>query len=57
MYRCKKCGGTNVQNREWIRTNTQKIIPDCNGFEDNDTWCDDCKEHTGIEWVKEEDKK
>ena len=54
MFKCKKCGGTNVQDREWVRTNTQEVIPDGYAMEDNDTWCEDCEEHTGIEWVEEE---
>ena len=53
MFKCKKCGGTNVQDREWVRTNTQEVIPDGYAMEDNDTWCEDCEEHTGIEWVEE----
>ena len=57
MYKCKKCGGINVQNREWVRSNTQEIASELiRSYEscDNDTWCDDCNDNTGIEWVEEE---
>ena len=57
MYKCKKCGGNNVVNHEWVRSNTQEIISELIKTDDLDdfyTWCDDCNDNTGIEWAEEE---
>ena len=53
MYKCKKCGGTNVEVLEWRHANTGEFAGDYTG-EDQDTWCCDCEEHAGIEWIEEE---
>ena len=46
---CKKCGGTNVQYRGWIDANTNEVM-DGDVFEDEDTWCENCEDHLGIEF-------
>ena len=44
---CSKCGGKNVQIRAWIDANTNKYTGDAM-CEDEDTWCEDCEDHTGL---------
>lgn len=44
---CSVCGGKNVQIKAWIDPNVNETIDD-SYFDDEDTWCDDCKNHTGL---------
>lgn len=51
---CPQCGGTNVQIMAWIDANTHKYCSIINNPpEEDDTWCDDCEEHTGLSTLKE----
>jgi hypothetical protein len=45
-YCCSECGGTNIQVRAWIDTNTNKYISD---IDDGECWCADCMDYTKIE--------
>ena len=43
MYRCKKCGSSEVESKMWVQQNTLKI----EGIVDDDNdqnWCQDCEE-------------
>ena len=44
---CKECGGTNVEVKSWVNINTNEVDV-TNGIYDEDTWCQDCEDHTGI---------
>lgn len=48
---CSECGGDNVQVKAWINPNTDEIIESM-GSEIEDTWCEDCEKHTGVELIK-----
>lgn len=51
---CPVCGGTNVQIMAWVDANTNQYRSDINNPpEEEDTWCDDCKEHTVLVTLKE----
>lgn len=51
---CSCCGGTNVQIMAWVDANTNKYCSDVNTPpEDEDTWCDNCEDHTGLRTLKE----
>lgn len=51
---CPECGGTNVQVMAWVDANTNQYCSDVNNPpECEDTWCDDCEEHTGLRTLKE----
>lgn len=45
---CPFCGGTNVQLMTWVNPNTNEYCSDV-----EDTWCDDCEEHTSLATLKE----
>jgi len=44
---CSQCGGKNVQIHAWVDANTNKYIGD-DMWDDGDTWCEDCEDHTGL---------
>lgn len=50
VYRCRECGGANVQHAMWVCLNTDKTRDAfgswCHG---DNSWCDDCDDHTEIE--------
>lgn len=51
---CSECGGTHVQVMAWVDANTNKYCSDVNTpLEIDDTWCEDCEEHTGLLTLKE----
>lgn len=45
---CSECGGTNVEYKAWVHCETGEFNEVSNDKED--TWCNDCQEHTGIEF-------
>ncbi len=46
---CPECGGTNIQIMAWVDANTNKYCSDVNNpAETEDTWCEDCEDHTGF---------
>jgi len=56
MYVCQDCKGENVEARAWVDLNIDNATPDYITMDDSDTWCRDCEEHTGVEFVNEEEK-
>jgi hypothetical protein len=44
---CSNCGGTNIEMKAWVDANTQKYKGDAY-FDDEDSYCNDCEEHTGL---------
>lgn len=51
---CPECGGTNVQVMAWVDANTNKYCSDVNiPAETEDTWCEDCEDHTGLATLSE----
>lgn len=54
MYRCKECNGTNVDHAHWVNLNTEEVGEVFGSwcYGDNQ-YCNDCCEHTEIEWVDE----
>ena len=57
---CKRCGGTNVETKEWYNHEQQTVtsLNDIGIIQDEDTFCIDCDENTGIEYkldIDEED--
>ena len=48
---CVSCGGDNVQQKAWVNPNTKEIdFSLSENFEDEDTWCEDCQDHTGLKY-------
>ncbi len=43
---CDRCGSTDVEIRVFI--NQETGVPDYSCYEDEDTWCNRCQEHTGV---------
>lgn len=54
---CKNCGSENVEIRAWINQSNGNVSGETG--EDNDTWCNDCEEHAGVnvEFIDVESKK
>lgn len=51
---CPICGGTNVQVLAWIDANTNLFCADVDSHIDaENTWCEDCQEHTGLITIEE----
>lgn len=52
-WRCGECEGKRVQIKTWIRPGTGAVV-DGGDWENqsNDTWCEDCEDHTRLEWVE-----
>ena len=49
---CKECKSENIEVKVWYNLNTDRAsIEYLNNIEDEDTWCCECQEHTGIETV------
>jgi ribosomal protein L44E len=44
---CSQCGGHNVEAKAWVDANTNRYLGDA-VFDDEDTYCRDCEEHTGL---------
>lgn len=44
---CSVCGGLNVQIKAWIDPNNYEVS-DASAECDEDTWCNNCEEHTGL---------
>ena len=55
MYVCQKCRGENVKHRAWIPLNIINANADYISLDKADTWCEDCEEQTGVEFVNEEE--
>lgn len=47
---CKKCGSENVEVRGWYNLQTKETTPLDETPIDENTWCCECEDHTGIEW-------
>ena len=48
LYSCARCGGVNVQSLEWVDANLPVVVGTNEGCNDDDTWCEDCEDHTGL---------
>ena len=45
VFKCKECGGTNVQIKAWVLPNESfKYVKDIS----NNCWCNDCQKHENI---------
>lgn len=55
-YKCQKCGGVNVDHAHWVNLNTEEVGEVfgswCHG---DNNYCNDCEEHTQIEWEDDGD--
>ena len=51
---CKVCGGLNVERKVWADANTDEVLEDVSD-NDEDTWCRDCEDHTGLMFKTEWD--
>lgn len=49
VYKCSKCGSTDVEFRRWYNPNTLELGVDC---EDDECWCNGCEEHTRTDVVE-----
>ena len=47
IYVCKQCDSNNVQIMVWANPNTDKIIDDVQGINEN-IWCEDCQDHVDL---------
>lgn len=45
---CKRCGGSHVQVKAWVDANTNVFCGDTDPISIDDTWCEDCMDHTGL---------
>lgn len=45
---CSKCGSDNVQTKMWVNANTQKVIDTAGDDSGEDSWCEDCQGHHGL---------
>lgn len=48
VYLCKNCHGNKVQSKMWVDMNTDAVVDSCSDGEDEDNYCPDCGQHTGI---------
>ena len=56
---CADCGSEDVQVRAWVNPNLSVLSNDDLEFDPNeseDTWCNDCEEHSGIVLKSEYEK-
>ncbi len=47
-WHCPKCGGTNMDCKEWVRMNSMGMFGEHESTcstDESDYWCHDCKEH------------
>ncbi len=51
---CKECGGRNVVVKAWVNINTNKYVSE---YDEDDTYCDDCKEHVSVEPISIENSR
>ena len=49
IFRCKKCGSTNIQILAWVNPNTNEVVAD---NEEKECWCEDCEEHSEYECIE-----
>lgn len=49
IFRCKECGGIDIQIQCWVNPNTNDIIDDC---EEKECWCEKCQEHQRYECIE-----
>jgi hypothetical protein len=54
MYKCFKCGFTDVETKMWVKLNTNIPNGNVSELEVEDNWCCVCEEHCGI--IEEDDK-
>lgn len=47
VYKCAKCGGTNIQFRAWVAPNENDKF--CSYIDDEDAWCDNCEDHVMVD--------
>lgn len=56
---CEKCGGTNIQTKAWVDSNTLQYKDSTGDNYDDDNWCDDCEEHVNVclksEYIKDQE--
>ena len=52
IYRCSKCGSTDIQVRAWIRANDNAVHEWCDDTYNGvfECWCEDCQEMTEVEF-------
>lgn len=51
IWTCKNCGSINVEHRVWRKLNEpDKISGEIS--DDEDTWCNSCEQHAGVELVE-----
>ena len=56
MFKCSKCGGTNIQMLAWIDANTNEYKGEGPGEETEDNWCEDCQKHVEFDWVSNDEE-
>lgn len=51
---CAVCGGLNVERLAWADANTDEVLDETGDYDNSQTWCRDCEDHTGlmfkVEW-------
>lgn len=45
---CQKCGSKSVDIKVWVDANTNEITGIASDGDSDDTWCNDCQDHTGL---------
>lgn len=49
LWYCGNCGSIAVEYQVWYAPNDDRIVDDVEGGTD-ETWCNDCKTHPGIDY-------
>jgi len=47
IWVCKKCGSHEVETKQWVDCNTERISWQLDRIDNSDTWCRRCENHNG----------
>ncbi len=55
MYKCTVCDSTDVEQKAWVQLNCHMPKIDClDSGDKEDYWCNNCDEHTYVQWEENE---
>jgi len=55
VYKCKKCGSTELEQQNWVNMNTGKIVSIVE-FQKDSAWCPGCEVQIHIDDIIEEEE-
>jgi hypothetical protein len=50
---CEKCGGTELEEKEWVDFYTQEVLDGTGDYDEGDRWCRTCEEHVDFITLKQ----